>query len=118
MAKNKNNDIQVEDVVRKVNFIFNSEYKKIEDMMEDLRANIKYYVAGIPQTDENKEVFNAIKNILFVCNEEIVNLAKDKMEFLDLDFKELEKEMKINAQNKKLRRDRAKAGWQKRRENK
>lgn len=117
LAKNDATMLQLDEVEREWNLLFNPEYKKICDLVEDLRADVIYYVGAICPKDENEELYEMIKSILRKTREFIVEITEDKLEFPEIDINEVAESGRQFQEAKKLKSERAKKGWEKRRKN-
>lgn len=117
-AENKNFLINIDYVRRQWNMIFSVDYTELCDTMEILRMDIQYYGSGLTGKEENSKTLQEMKQKILECNEEILKIVKDKIEFPDIDINELEKDAKIRLKKKKLRTEKYKNAWKKRKGNK
>lgn len=117
LAENENTVLQKEDLQLKWNLIFCPAYKEVCELMEELRASVLYYVGAISGKQVNNELFNELKEKLQLCNDEIVNITKERVEFPDIDFDELDAQQEKRRLDKKRRSENAKNAWKNRRKN-
>ena len=114
LAENKDTKLEKNELQEKWNLIFCPSYKEVYEMMEDLRADVLYYVGAISGKKGNDELFEQIKLVIRQYNEEIVNITKNKVEFPDIDFDELDARLAAKREQKKRRSENAKNAWKKR----
>lgn len=116
LAKNEDTNLEVEEAIRGWNNVFNPFYKEICSIVEDLKANVFYYVGAVPENETNEKLFDEIKKKLLDMNMEIIKMTEDKMEFPELDFKEMREYMDKQREARQKRSEKAKQGWKQRKD--
>lgn len=118
LAENRNFFIDIEYVKRQWNMTFSTDYTEVCDAMEILKLDIQYYGSGLIGKEDNIRILQEMKQKVLECNECILQLVKDKIEFPDLNIEELEEDLKIRLEKKRLRAEKYKDAWKKRKRNK
>lgn len=118
LARNEKNSLQVVELDKRWRELFNPDLRDILRLLDDLSENVRFYVGEIVPEEKNIEAFKKIKSILRECNDQIVAISKETIvdDEIDLDMDIPIEEIPFIAPliKLKLRRDRAKKGWEKR----
>lgn len=115
LAKFKNNNVKKSYIDKRWNYLFNLRYKEVIDAMEDLEIIVNLYVSLIKCFPQNDETFKLIEENIRACSENVVTLAKEKMQPSEKNYEYIEKIIKDAKEEKKKRSMRARKGWETRR---
>lgn len=114
LAENDTTALEMDEFWTEWNLKFKPDYKEVYSLLEDVEVAVKYYVKAMISNDENKNAFEIIKILLTECAENIKSVAKDRMEFPDIDIDEVMRPAKEKAEKKRARSERTKEAWKKR----
>ena len=89
LAANDNNKLEIQDVEMGINKVFNERYISLMRKLKDLNTTVEYWANVCLQSDINKSVVEEIENMIEKYDDEIMQMARQRTIYEDVDEQDL-----------------------------